>query len=115
MLDEQSFFDVLSDETRRRILNLLLKEQELCVCELFYALDMAQPKVSRHLAVMRESGVLAIHKVGTWVFYRVHPQLPYWAAKILEIMADGLSDIPVFRQDMVKLSGMSNRPAKCCA
>ncbi len=46
MINEQALFDILSDETRRRLLCLLLKESELCVCELFYALDMAQPKIS---------------------------------------------------------------------
>ena len=75
-MNEQSFFESLSDETRRRILVLILKHEELCVCELFQALDVPQPKVSRHLAVLRDAGVLAQRREGTWVFYRLDPQLP---------------------------------------
>ncbi len=67
MLETQAFFDVLSDEIRRRVLCLLLKEGELCVCELFQALDLPQPKVSRHLGVMRDAGVLSVRREGTWV------------------------------------------------
>ncbi len=114
MVNEQAFFDVLSDETRRRILNLLVKEGELCVCELFFALDMPQPKVSRHLAAMRGAGVLTIRKEGTFVYYRLQPQLPMWAFKVLEMMAQGVMLVPVYCHDGDRLSGMSNRPAKCC-
>ena len=114
MLNEQYFFDVLSDETRRRILNLILKEKELCVCELFYSLEIPQPKVSRHLAVMRESGVLAMRKEGTWVFYRIHPQLPFWAVKVLEAMTEARVKASPYRDDEKTLALMSNRPARCC-
>ena len=115
MLNEQAFFDVLSDETRRRILALLSNEEELCVCELFFALDIPQPKVSRHLGVMRDAGLLAPRKKGTWVFYRIHPQLPLWAARVLAMMAQGVEQIECYRQDAKKLSSMANRPLKCCA
>lgn len=114
MLDEQAFFDVLSDETRRRILSLIIKEEELCVCELFFALDMPQPKVSRHLAVMRDAGVLTMRKEGTWVFYRLQPQLPLWALKVLEMMVQGVAGVSIYRQDGERLANMSNRPVKCC-
>lgn len=71
MFSEQAFFDILSDETRRRLLVLLTKESELCVCELQSALDMSQPKISRHLGVMREAELLTVRREGTWVFYRI--------------------------------------------
>jgi ArsR family transcriptional regulator len=114
MLEAQNFYDVLSDETRRRLLALLLREGELCVCELGCALDMAQPKVSRHLAVMREAEVLAQRREGTWVYYRLHPQLPLWAARTLELMVQGLPEGPL-RQDAERLGAMPDRPARCCA
>lgn len=114
MLDHQDFFDVLSDDTRRRLLALLLKEGELCVCELGSALDMVQPKVSRHLAVMREAEVLGQRREGTWVYYRLHPHLPLWAARTLELMVQGLPEDPL-RQDAARLAAMADRPARCCA
>ena len=115
MFTEQLFFDVLSDETRRRLLALLLRQGELCVCELFQALDMAQPKVSRHLGVMREAGVLSLRREGTWVFYQVHPQLPLWAYRVLEALVQGAAMAQVCQGDVQRLEAMSNRPIRCCA
>lgn len=111
MFATQSLFDVLSDEIRRRVLCLLLKEGELCVCELFQALDLPQPKVSRHLGVMRDAGVLSVRREGTWVFYRLDAQLPLWAYKVIESMAQGAS----FVEDVQRLEAMPNRPVRCCA
>ena len=115
MFNEQMFFDVLSDETRRRLLALFLKEGELCVCELFQALDVAQPKVSRHLGVMREAGLLAMRREGTWVYYQVHPQLPLWAYRIMEALGQAAAVGRVYQDDTNRLAAMSNRPARCCA
>ena len=114
MLNDQLFFEALSDETRRRLLLLIMKEDELCVCELFFALDMLQPKISRHLAVMREAGILATRKEGTWVFYRLHPQLPLWAVKVLEMTDQGIEHGKIYHQDAKRLGVMENRPSKCC-
>ena len=114
MLEPQDFFDVLSDETRRRLLGLILGEGELCVCELAYALDMAQPKVSRHLGVMREAEVLSMRREGTWVYYRLHPQLPLWASRIIELMVQG-AESHLAALDRGRLATMADRPLKCCA
>lgn len=110
MFTSQSLFDTLSDEIRRRVLCLLLKEGELCVCELFQALDLPQPKVSRHLGVMRDAGVLSVRREGTWVFYRLDAQLPLWAYKVIESMAQGAA----FGEDAQRLEAMPNRPVRCC-
>ncbi len=89
---EQTFFDALSDATRRRILLLLLKSDERCVCELYQALKQPQPTVSRHLAILREAKLVMVRKEGTWAYYRLHPQLPLWASRIVQLMADGSSE-----------------------
>lgn len=113
MIDAQTIFDTLSDSTRRRILALLQGQGELCVCELVAALDLAQPKISRHLAVMRESGLIAMRREGTWIFYRLHPELPLWAYRILEIAGRDAAE-PESDQDRVRLAGMADRPIRCC-
>ena len=115
MLSEQAFFEILCDATRRRILGLLQREGELCVCELYYALDMPQPKVSRHLSVMREADLLQVRREGTWVFYRLDSQIPAWCDRILAQMNDVWRANPAHGQDAAKLADMSNRPARCCA
>ncbi len=115
MLHEQAFFNVLSDETRRRLLALIFREGELCVCELFYALEVSQPKVSRHLAVMREAGLLSVRRDGTWVFYRLDTQsLPHWVTGILALMMQGDAHASLFQRDAQRLSAMPERPVTCC-
>lgn len=115
MINANDFFDALSDETRRRLLALLVGDDELCVCELCYALDLPQPKVSRHLAVMRESGVLSVRREGLWIYYRIHPLLPAWAYRILDQMGQGCAALAAFQEDGERLKEMPNRPARCCA
>ncbi len=65
----QRVFKILSDPTRMRILGLLERE-ELVVQELMEVLDMAQSRVSRHLAILREAGLLRDRRNGTYVAYR---------------------------------------------
>jgi len=60
----------LSEETRLRILKLL-EGGELCVCDIMAALDMIQPKVSFHLGVLKEAGLIKDRKEGRWVHYRI--------------------------------------------
>lgn len=115
MLNEQAVFEILCDETRRRILSLLLREGELCVCELYYALDMPQPKVSRHLGLMREADLLLARREGTWIYYRVNGQIPAWCDRILAQLHDVWLVNPAHAQDAARLTSMTNRPARCCA
>ena len=58
----------LSDETRLRILNLLL-EKECCVCEVMQALGISQPRASRNLRILYEAGFLKLQKNGLWSVY----------------------------------------------
>jgi ArsR family transcriptional regulator len=82
-------FKCLSDETRLMLVLLIAKEQSLCVCEMTYALEESQPKVSRHLAQLRQCGLLMDQREGQWVYYRLAPQLPAWAQSIIESAAQG--------------------------
>ncbi|WP_409523183.1 metalloregulator ArsR/SmtB family transcription factor [Nitrincola sp. MINF-07-Sa-05] len=77
------FFKCLSDNTRLRITALLTVEKELCVCELMAVLKESQPKISRHLALLRNCGLLRDERRGQWVYYRINPQLPEWTAAVL--------------------------------
>jgi DNA-binding transcriptional ArsR family regulator/precorrin-6B methylase 2 len=65
----QRVFKTFSDPTRVRILALLQRE-ELAVQELMEVLGMAQSRVSRHLAILREAGLIQDRRDGTFVFYR---------------------------------------------
>jgi ArsR family transcriptional regulator len=88
------FFSALADPTRRRILALLQEGGERCVCVLYETLDLPQPKVSRHLGVLRAAGVVATRREGLWVHYRIHPGLPDWARAVLSAVAESSATAP---------------------
>lgn len=109
-------FGILADETRLRCLSLLHSEGELCVCEFTHALKLSQPKVSRHLAGLRSAGMVTAQHRGTWVYYRLHPDLPDWVRKILRITVTGIADTRPYKTDRTALAKMPNRPGSlCCA
>ncbi len=66
-----NIFKAFSDETRLRVLKLL-EHGELCVCDLVAALDMVQPKVSFHLAILREAALIRDRKDGKWIHYSLN-------------------------------------------
>jgi ArsR family transcriptional regulator, arsenate/arsenite/antimonite-responsive transcriptional repressor len=68
--DLLTIFKALSDETRLRILKLL-EHGELCVCDMVAAFDMIQPKVSFHLSVLKQAGLLKDKKDGKWMRYSI--------------------------------------------
>ncbi|MFM2482426.1 metalloregulator ArsR/SmtB family transcription factor [Celerinatantimonas sp. YJH-8] len=76
-------FKLLADDTRLKSLLLLSEHGSLCVCELQTALALSQPKVSRHLAMLRELNLVSDERRGKWIHYRLHPQLPEWIAELL--------------------------------
>jgi len=116
MLDADTLFRALADPTRLRTVMLLSAEGELCVCELTHALDLSQPKISRHLAALRESGLLEARRAGQWMYYRINPALPDWAQSILHHALLGNTGAEPFHNDRHVLRTMPNRPgAACCA
>jgi len=64
-------FKALSDETRLRIMNLIIETGELCVCDLQRILGLTQTKVSRHLAYLKHSGILQDRRKGGWMLYSI--------------------------------------------
>ena len=115
-IQADQFFKILGDLTRLRVLTLLSREGELCVCELTYALGEIQPKISRHLALLREAGVVLDRRQGQWIYYRVNPDLPAWAREALMARSEGVITQSPFNADLQALTDMPNRPeSACCA
>lgn len=71
MLHPVQLFKTLSDETRLSIVMLLREAGELCVCDLCSATNEPQPKVSRHMALLREAGLAIDRREGKWIYYRL--------------------------------------------
>lgn len=84
MLQPVQLFKLLSDETRSTIVMLLRESGELCVCDICATIAESQPKISRHIALLREAGLVTDRREGKWVHYRLSPHMPAWAATIID-------------------------------
>jgi DNA-binding transcriptional ArsR family regulator len=97
-------FGALSDETRLRMLKLLLNG-ELCVCEVVQALEIAQPRASRHLGILEDAGLLRSTRRGAWMYYAIDDA---WArgpgVEILAAVAHVANDDPDVLRDLERLA-----------
>lgn len=84
-------FKALSDETRLKMLALLERRGELCVCDFVAALNITQSKASRHLQYLVHSGLLADRREGVWVYYRLRTDTE--AAEVLKPISPLLSSL----------------------
>ncbi len=71
MKDLLSVFKALSDETRLRIVKLL-ENGELCVCHIVAAVDMSQSRISFHLKILKDAGLVQDRREGKWMHYRLN-------------------------------------------
>jgi ArsR family transcriptional regulator len=108
-LTPTELFSALAHDTRLRCLMLLLGSRpELCVCELTQAIGAVQPHISRHLAQLRELGLVVDRRDGLWNYYRINPDLPAWAYKVLRETAAGLAGREPYANDARALARMPN-------
>lgn len=81
--DMETLFLALADKTRLRLLNLMRRD-EICVCFFTEVLGESQPKISRHLAYLRNAGVVESRREGKWMHYRIVEPENDNAARILQ-------------------------------
>jgi len=76
-VDLAPLFKALGDPARLRLLSLIACHDggEACVCELTGAFELSAPTISHHLRVLRESGLITSERRGTWIYYRISPQV----------------------------------------
>ena len=92
-----------------------MSEQELCVCELTYALALSQPKISRHIALLRAARLLSDRRAGKWVYYRLSAELADWQREIIDSCL--VNEQGYLTESSERLRQMGNRPqrqALCC-
>ncbi len=92
-------FKALSEESRLRILSLLL-EREMCVCEIEASLKMTQPNASRHLAALKQCGILDSFKKAQWTYYRVSDRFKEGHAALWEYLQQNLKRLPSYKADL---------------
>ena len=123
MKSMERLFQALGDETRLRILGLLLTG-EVCVCDIHDSLGISQPKASRHLAYLRRSGLVDSRRDGLWVHYRLADAPDPVVGTVYESVRHALAHVTTVQRDAKKLQGrtgtclpvVATPPAvTCCA
>ncbi|MDD4876504.1 MAG: metalloregulator ArsR/SmtB family transcription factor [Dehalococcoidales bacterium] len=94
----------LSDETRLRIIRVLL-ERECCVCEIMQALDISQSRASRNLRILKEAGFLHAQRDGVWIVYSIGQQSTnQFASSLAKLIKEAIISNDLLEQDMDRLN-----------
>jgi ArsR family transcriptional regulator len=96
-------FAALADSTRLRLLNLMAGH-DVCVCHFVEILGQSQPKISRHLAYLRQAGIVTARREGKWMHYSICAPADAAAASILSAALTALGNNRQMRADRSKLS-----------
>lgn len=104
----ENLFLALADRTRLRLLNLM-RDNEICVCYFTEALGESQPKISRHLAYLRNAGLVEARREGKWMNYSIRTPDDPAAAKLLADTLEWLKAQPDLQADFQRLEMV------CCA
>ena len=105
----------LSDETRLRILNLLLV-RECCVCEIMQVLNVSQTRASRNLNLLHDAGFLNVRGEGLWAYYSIDKSgLPEHLSLLLDAIERGLKGNEMASQDREHLKEAQRLGPQCCA
>jgi ArsR family transcriptional regulator len=106
-------FRAFSDRTRLRLLNLL-RGGETCVCDLVDVLGLPQPKVSRHLAYLRKSGLVVARKEGLWMHYKLATPKTEFHKSLLNCLACCFQSVPELKKDAERLGRSSSSCSTGC-
>ena len=102
MKDTSRIFKALAEETRLRIMALLLVEGELCVCDLVAALQLPQSTVSRHLAYLRNHGLVDDRRGGVWMYYSIAERESGLSRHLLDFLRRVLPGDGITREDLMR-------------
>lgn len=103
-------FRALADRTRLRLISLMA-EGEICVCYFVEAVDAPQPKISRHLAYLRRTGIVSARREGKWMHYRLVMPEDAATAAVLKATLNALREDKELQQDRRRLTKACCGPA----
>ncbi len=109
MKERTVVFSALSEPLRLRCLALMSARGEVCVCQLTHALEASQPSVSKHLAVLREAGLVEQRRAAQWILYRI-ADLPDWAQAVVDGALAGIEAEPQHRDDLRRMETAPGGP-----
>jgi len=105
-MDLIQLFKGLSDPVRLRIVHLLCRKEELCVCHLTEALSLPQSTVSRHLNTLRSCGLVEADRRGKWVYYQMKIEDAH-VKKITDLIRISSIDDNQLQNDLSNLKRLS--------
>lgn len=105
MSEAVKLFKALADETRLRILNLLCR-RELCVCQIVEVLGVGQSKASRHLAHLRQAGLVTDRREGLWMYYSLSALSGELQRQVVEWLKQAGDEIPMATADLEALANL---------
>ncbi|MGY0794208.1 ArsR/SmtB family transcription factor [Azospirillum argentinense] len=96
-----SLFQALSDPIRLRCIIMMRLNGAMAVNDLAFLLQVPQPKVSKHLAILKNAGLACRQRDASWVKYSIAPELPAWVHAVIEQAMNGLAEVndPVVGKD----------------
>ncbi|OGR78280.1 MAG: hypothetical protein A3I11_01850 [Elusimicrobia bacterium RIFCSPLOWO2_02_FULL_39_32] len=97
-------FRAFADVTRLRILNLLKRKEELCVCELIEVLHIGQSKVSRHLAYLKKAGLVQDRKEGLWSYYSLTKTKGAFHRRLIACLDECFNEVSILKKDANSLT-----------
>jgi len=109
--DLPSLFAALADRTRLRLLNLM-NGREVCVCYFVEILKQSQPKISRHLAYLRNAGIVRARREGKWMHYSIERPADPAAAAILDAALESFAADREMQSDLSRLSKACCQPQR---
>ena len=112
MSEAVQLFKALADETRLRILNLVA-HREVCVCHLVEALGLGQSKVSRHLAHLRNAGLVNDRRDGLWMYYSLAEPKGHLHEQVLGLLKRSGCALPMAAEDLRALEGLGECSDLC--
>lgn len=112
MLDSVQLFKALADQTRLRVLNLLTR-RELCVCQIVEVLGTGQSKVSRHLAHLKNAGLVNSRREGLWIHYSLAPAEGALHEQVIGWLRHAKDEVPMAAADLEVLSTLGECADVC--
>jgi ArsR family transcriptional regulator len=97
----QNIFKALSDETRLRILSVIM-QGEMCVCEIEQALDLTQSNASRHLTVLKNAGIIRGVKHAQWMYYSMDEDFSRNNGELFTYLTARLKELKSYENDTLQ-------------
>jgi ArsR family transcriptional regulator len=109
--DFAGLFSALADPTRLRLLNLM-SGREVCVCYFVEILKQPQPKISQHLAYMRNAGIVSARREGKWMHYSISAPADEASAEILQAALAAIAASSQMQADIKQLNRACCQPRR---